>query len=64
MTKAKVDRELYEAALDVIKKQPSSRADEWHIKIDVETRRRLKVYAAMKGLTLAQALKQLLDNAA
>ena len=40
-----------------------TRADEWHIKVDVETKRRLKAYAALHGLTIGQALKALLDLA-
>lgn len=39
-----------------------TRADEWHIKVHMETRRRFKAYAALEGLTLDQALSQLLDD--
>ncbi len=38
-----------------------TRPGEWHISTDPETRRRLRVYAALHGLTLGAALKQLLD---
>lgn len=40
------------------------KTDQWHIKgVDKETKQRLRVYALLNGLTLAQALKQLLDHA-
>lgn len=37
----------------------------WEIPgVDEETKQRLRIYAVLNGLTLAQALKQLLDTAA
>ena len=41
-----------------------STTNQWHLKgVDAETKQRLRVYALLHGLTLAQALKQLLDAA-
>lgn len=43
----------------------SSRSDEWHIKgVSQETRRKIKIFAVSRGLTLAEALDRLVELAA
>ncbi len=39
-----------------------TRADEWHIKVSQQTRRRYKANAALHGLTLGDNLERLLDQ--
>jgi hypothetical protein len=42
----------------------SPRADEWHIKgVSPETRRKIKIFAVSRGLTLAEALDRLVELA-
>ena len=39
-----------------------TRADEWHIKVSQQTKRRYKANAALHGLTLGDNLDRLLDQ--
>ena len=42
--------------------KPSPRADEWHVVVPPETRKRLKAFAALNGLTIGKAIELLLSR--